>query len=110
MDDAVIDAMLEGADGGDGISYPRWELAPARLLKACCVVLNGFGRGGPIPEGTDATAALRTLELIAAHDRIKEQLLARATAFQAQEHYRPPYWELVRMANAARKEAGTQAR
>jgi hypothetical protein len=104
VDSAVVEAMLEGADGGDMIPYPLWQLAPARLLKAYSVVLNLFGGVGPIPEGMDATAALRNLELSAKHKAIKEKVLAQAAAFQEKEGYRPPYWELVRMANKARIE------
>ena len=59
---------------------------------------------GPIPEGMDATAALRNLELTAMHEKIRESVLVQASAFQEKQGYRPPYWELVRMANKARAE------
>ena len=101
IDSAVVDAMLEGADAGDGISYSWWRLAPARFVKAYSVVLNLFGAVGPIPEGMDATAALRNLELSARHEEIKKEVLAQAAAFQEKQGYRPPYWELVRMAQKA---------
>jgi hypothetical protein len=104
VDNAVVEAMLEGADEGDGISYPWWELAPARIAKAYSAALNLFGGFGPIPEGMDATAALRNLELSSRHEKLKEKVLARAAVFQQKQGYRPPYWELVRMANQARKE------
>ena len=38
------------------------------------------------------------------HEKIRDRVLARAAAFQEKQGYRPPYWELVRMANMARKE------
>jgi hypothetical protein len=79
-------------------------LPPARLAKAYSATLNVFGGAGPIPEGMDATAALRNLELSSRHEKIKEKVLAQADAFQQQQGYRAPYWELVRMANKARKE------
>jgi hypothetical protein len=104
VDNAIVEAMLEGADEGDGISYPWWELAPARLAKAYSATLNVFGRVGPIPEGMDAAAALRNLALSARHEKMKEKVLSQAVAFQKERNYRPPYWELVRMANRARKE------
>ena len=103
-DNAVVEAMLEGADAGDVIPYTWWELAPARLVKAYSVGLNLFGAVGPMPEGMDATAALRNLELSAMHEAIKGKVLAQAAAFQQKQDYRPPYWELVRMANTARIE------
>jgi hypothetical protein len=52
----------------------------------------------------DSTAALRNLELTSMHEKIRDRVLAQAAAFQEKQGYRPPYWELVRMANQARKE------
>jgi len=105
VDNAVIEAMLEGADEGDTIPAPWWKLAAVRLAKGYSVLLNRFGRVGPVPEGMDATAALRNLELSSLHGRMKTGVLARAAAFERDRGYRPPYWELVRMANEVRKEA-----
>jgi hypothetical protein len=105
VDNAVTEAMLEGADEGDGIPYSWWMLPPTRLVKAYSATLNVFGGVGPIPEGMDATAALRNLELTSMHEKIRDRVLAQAAAFQEKQGYRPPYWELVRMANQARKEA-----
>jgi hypothetical protein len=109
VDNAVIEAMLHGADEGDPIPYFWWMLAPARLVKACSVVLNLFGVVGPIPEGMDTTAALRFLGLWAKHKEIKEKVLAQAALFQEKQGYRPPYWELVRMANRVRIELRGQS-
>jgi hypothetical protein len=105
VDNAVVEAMLEGADEGDEIPAPWWKLAPVRLAKVYSATLNVFGGAGPIPEGMDATAALRNLELTAMHEKIRDRVLAKAVAFQQQQGYRAPYWELVRMANQARKES-----
>jgi len=102
VDSAVIQAMLEGANAGDAIGYPWWKLAAARLTKAYSAALNLFGAIGPIPEGMDATAALRNMELSDRHAELKKATLARAAAFQEQHGNRPPYWELVRMANEFR--------
>lgn len=104
VDNAVIQAMLEGADEGDVIPYPWQQLAAARLMKAYSVFLNLFGGVGPIPEGMDAAAALRNRELSAMHGEIKKKTLQKATAFQEKHGARPPYWELVRMANETRLE------
>jgi len=105
VDNAVVEAMLEGADEGDGIPYSWWMLPPTRLVKAYSATLNYFGGVGPIPEGMDSTAALRNLELTSMHETIRDRVLAQAAAFQEKQGYRPPYWELVRMANQARKES-----
>ncbi|HNQ00689.1 MAG TPA: YiiX/YebB-like N1pC/P60 family cysteine hydrolase [Syntrophales bacterium] len=105
VDNAVVEAMLEGADQGDTIPAPWWKIAAVRLAKAYSVLLNLFGRAGPVPEGMDATAALRNLELSSLHERMKTAVLAKAAAFERDRGYRPPYWELVRVANEVRKEA-----
>jgi hypothetical protein len=104
VDNAVTEAMLDGAEQGDEISYSWWMLPPARLVKGYSATLNFFGGVGPIPEGMDTTAALRNLELTSMHEKIKASVLAQAAAFQEKQGYRPPYWELVRMANKARVE------
>ena len=106
VDNAVVEALLEGADEGDTIPAPWWKLAAVRLAKGYSVVLNLFGGVGPVPEGMDATAALRNLELSRRHETMRRAVLARAEAFRQAGGYRPPYWELVRMANDVRKEGG----
>jgi hypothetical protein len=110
VDNAVVEAILEGADEGDLLPYSWWMLAPARLVKAYSVVLNLFGKLGPIPEGMDPTAALRNLGLSARHEEIKKKVLVQAASFQEKQGYRPPYWELGRMANRARIELRGQSR
>ena len=104
VDNAVTEAMLEGADEGDRLTYPWYLLAPGRIAKTYCVVLNQFGGVGPIPEGMDVVTALRSLALDSRHKALKEKVLAQAAAFQEKQGYRAPYWELVRMANRARVE------
>jgi hypothetical protein len=104
IDNAVTDAMLEGAEEGDRIGYPWYLLAPARLAKAYSAFVNLFGRIGPIPEGMDARAALRNQTMSSTHEKIKVRVLAQAASFQQKNGYRPPYWQLVRMAQQARGE------
>ena len=97
-DNAVIDAMLEEADTGQRLDYPRFRLPWARLAKAYSVILNLFGRVGPVPEGMSATAALRNQVFTRRHAAIKANLLARADDFRKKNGYTPPYWELVALA------------
>ena len=82
VDNAVTEAMLDGAEQGDEISYAWWKLPPARLVKGYSATLNFFGGVGPIPEGMDTTAALRNLELTSMHEKIRDRVLAEAAAFQ----------------------------
>jgi hypothetical protein len=103
-DNAVIDAMLEGAGAGERLGYAWYLLPLSRIAKGFSVILNAFGRPGPIPEGMSATAALRHKKFSRDHRAIKEQLLVRAAQFNERNGYAAPYWELVRLARTAQKE------
>ena len=74
-----------------------------RLTKAWSVVLNWFGKVGPIPEGMSATTALRVQRLKSTHARVKARLLDKAEKFRTEKGYVPPYWELVRLAREAKE-------
>ena len=101
VDNAVIDAMLEAAEGGVPIDYDYLYLPMARIMKAYSLMLNAAGRHGPVPEGMSATTALRSKWLDERHQAIKADVLRRAEAFTAKKGYVPPYWQLFEMARAA---------
>lgn len=101
VDNAVIDALLEGAERGDELGYSHLALPLARLAKGYSLVLNLFGVAGPVPEGMSATRALRAQWLEARHAAVKEGVMERADEFRAERGYTPPYWELVAMARAS---------
>ena len=103
VDNAVTEAMLESADGGYRITYDWYLLAPARLVKGYSLILNKFGKVGPIPEGMSAQVALKSQRLDSLHKKTKEKVLEAARSFEEKNGYHPPYWELVRMAGAAFK-------
>lgn len=103
VDNAVIDAMLEGAEAGDRLGYAWYLLPLARVMKGYSMLLNSFGKVGPVPEGMNAAAALRHQQFNQAHRALKEKVLQQAKAFHQQNGYRAPYWELVRFAREARK-------
>ena len=103
-DNAVTEVMLEGAEKGDELSY-QWYLLPlARIVKGYSVVMNLFGRPGPVPEGMSATAALRTQYYDKRHETIKKRLSIKAEQFKADHGYAPPYWQLVKLAREAKEE------
>jgi hypothetical protein len=103
-DNAVTEVMLEGAEKGDELSY-QWYLLPlARTVKGYSVIMNLFGRTGPVPEGMSATAALRTQYYDKRHGAIKERLSLKADQFKADHGYAPPYWQLVKLARKAKEE------
>ena len=90
--------MLEGAEAGRRLDYPLLALPGARLAKAWSVLANACGGVGPVPEGMSAVAALRHRSFGRAHAERKQRLLAAAEQFVAERGYRPPYWELLRLA------------
>lgn len=101
IDNAVIDAMLEGAERGDTLHYPWYQLPVARLAKAYSLVLEGFGRAGPVPEGMSAEASLRSLSFSARHHRIAERVGDRAEQLGREKGYPVPYWGLLELAREA---------
>ena len=104
-DNAVTEAMLEGAEAGDELDYPRLLLPLARIAKGYSAALNLAGKVGPVPEGMPAGTALRSLWYARRHDAIAALLAGRAASFRAERGYEPPYWELVRLAREAKREA-----
>ena len=59
IDNAVTDAMLEGAERGDVLTFDWYALPVARLLKAYSWVRERTGSPGPIPQGMSPASALR---------------------------------------------------
>jgi hypothetical protein len=101
-DNAVTDVLLEGAEAGESLDYDPWLLPVARVLKGYSVVRNWFGGVGPIPEGMSATVALRAEALRALHGRVLAELRPRLDRFERERGYRPPYWQMVRLAREAK--------
>ncbi|MGH9365279.1 MAG: YiiX/YebB-like N1pC/P60 family cysteine hydrolase [Thermoanaerobaculia bacterium] len=104
VDNAVVDAMLEGAEGGEKLGYPLPLLPVARLAKLYSSLLNAVGRVGPVPEGLSACGALRNRQFTRAHAAIKGGTLRLVEEFARTHGYVPPYWELVTLARQARTE------
>ena len=105
VDNAVVDALLEEAEAGVRLGYPWWKLPFARVAKAYSALLNSLGRVGRIPEGMSAEAALRYEGFNDRHKALRDRVLAKANDFRQRDGYRPPYWELVRLARKSRSEA-----
>ena len=103
VDNAVIDAMLVGPEQVEPFGYAWYLLPMARVMKGYSTMRNAFGGIGSVPEGMNATAALRHTEFNKTHFKIKERVLQMAATFQQKHGYRPPYWELVRMAQEVKQ-------
>jgi hypothetical protein len=104
VDNAVIDAMLEGAERGDRLGYAWYRLAPARLAKGYSWLLGRLGRIGPIPEGMSAEAALRNSAFSARQRRLAARVTAAVDSAAAAQGYPPPYWRIVELARRATEE------
>lgn len=102
IDNAIIEALLEGAEAGERIPI-RWYLLPiARLAKLYSVILNSLGKVGPIPEGMSPASSLRYTWLVDRHASMKACLLDDVERFRRENGYTPPYWELLKMARRAK--------
>jgi hypothetical protein len=101
IDNAVTEAMLEGAERGDELEYNRMLLPMARLMKAYSLLLNVVGKEGPIPEGMSATAGLRNRWYSERHGSARARVTTKADAFRTAKGYRPPYWRLLEMARTS---------
>jgi len=95
--------MLEGAEKGDEIGYQLYLLPLARIAKAYSMLLNQFGKAGPIPEGMSATTALRTEDYMGKHEAIGKRLEKKAEQYKIDHQYEAPYWALVKMAREAKE-------
>lgn len=101
VDNAVIDAMLEGAERGDRLTYRWYRLPAARVLKAWSWAARQLGGRGPIPEGMSPSAALRNATFSERQRALAALVLSRAESLATTQGYRPPYWTLVDLARAA---------
>jgi hypothetical protein len=106
IDNAVIDAMLEGAEVGDALSYRWYQLPVVRLAKVYSWVAERFGGRGPVPEGMSAAAALRNRAFSERQRLIAATVTELAARMTRRQGYLPPYWvllELARVETAARR-------
>jgi len=101
LDNTVVDVMLEGAVRGDRLKYDWFMLPPTRLAKAYSYIRNLFDKTGPVPEGMNATAALKNRWYTEKHQTIKAKLRFLADQFEQENGYTPPYWELYKLGNLA---------
>lgn len=103
VDNAVTDAMLEGADRGDALTFDWYALPLGRVMKAYSWALERAGSVGPIPEGMPAAAALRNRAYGERHGARAATLRARAAQWAADSGYTPTYWTLLDLARQGEK-------
>jgi hypothetical protein len=100
VDNAVIDAMLAGAERGEDLAYPWYSLPPGRLAKGYSWLLGRFGKVGPVPEGMPASGALKNRAFSERQRALAREVSAQAERFTRERGYPPPYWVLVELARA----------
>lgn len=104
-DNAVLDTIISRVAEVDGLPAAQPHLLPpARAAKAWSLVLNLFGKKGPIPEGMTASRALRVRSLGWRHETIRGRLEELVQEREAKDGYVAPYWTLVELAEQAAEE------
>lgn len=101
VDNAVTDAMLEGADRGERLGFLWYTLPVARVLKAYSWVRERAGGVGPIPEGMSPAAALRNRGYGERHRALAVSVRSAANEWRRTNGYVPAYWTLVELARGA---------
>jgi len=101
LDNAVLDAMLEGADQGVELTYPWYKLPAVRLAKGYSWVRVLLGGHGPIPEGMSSSSALRHDAFMTRQRKLAADVRAAADSTTATQGYPPFYWTLVDLATRA---------
>ena len=101
LDNAVMDALYEQAGQGMEISHTIWLLPVARVIKAFSWIQNRLGFAGRIPEGMNATQALKNNAFTGLYQKTRATAYEKANRFIAEKKYRPPYWQLVNMARTS---------
>lgn len=98
LDNAVMDALISKANAGEKLDYDMWSLPLARVIKAYSFILNTFGKEGIIPEGMDATTALKNNYFVNRFQNLKSITSEKVERFKNENGYLPPYWQLVQFA------------
>jgi len=101
IDNAVMDVLLEEADKGRQIRYSTWQLPIVRVIKGWCVVKNYFGKPALIPEGMSATQAAKNQYFVGMYNELRVKTIQLAEQFVETNHYKPPYWQLIKLAREA---------
>jgi len=101
LDNAVMDALISRANAGEQLDYNIWILPVARLIKAYSWGLTVVGKEGIIPEGMNATMALKNNDFVSRFQNCKALTISKVENFKKNNGYLPPYWQLVKMAEEA---------
>jgi hypothetical protein len=106
LDNAVMDALLERANAGEKLDYNSWMLPVARVIKAYSIFLNTIGKEGVVPEGMGAVTALKNIDFVDRFKQCKALTASKISAFEDENKYVPPYWQMVRFAEESIADQG----
>jgi hypothetical protein len=98
LDNAVMDALIGRANAGEKLTYNRWLLPVARVVKGYSFLLTSLGKEGIIPEGMSPVTALKNNDFVERFQQVKARTDLKIAAFENEQSYVPPYWQLVRFA------------
>ncbi|MEH6512055.1 YiiX/YebB-like N1pC/P60 family cysteine hydrolase [Maribacter arcticus] len=101
LDNAVMDALISRSNKGEKLDYTIWMLPVARVVKGYSFFLNTIGKEGIIPEGMGAVTALKNTDFVARFNKCKLNTVTKTKAFEKENNYLPPYWQMVRMAESS---------
>jgi hypothetical protein len=104
LDNAIIEVRLDEADGGETLTFARWMLPLIKLLKGYSIIINRLNREGPVPESLTARTTLLCMRFGRVHDAIKRRILPEMQAFEVNNGYVPPYWQLLAIIRRVRAE------
>ena len=102
LDNAIIEVMLEEADRGAELEPSPMVLPVIRLAKGYSMILNAFGRVGPVPAAMTASQALLFSRFNAEHSTTRDRVFPLVADFREREGYSPPYWELLKLVRSVR--------
>ncbi len=100
LDNAVMDALISRANKGEKLDYNIWMLPIARVVKGYSFFLNAIGKEGVIPEGMGAVTALKNTDFVDRFKKCKSLTESKTKAFEKENKYVPPYWQMVRIAES----------
>lgn len=100
LDNAVLDVMLEEAEKGKRLSYPFYMLPFSRVVKLYSMILNLFGKHGPIPDGMNSEAALKVSYFDEEFLRRRDALDKLCAEFEKTNGYKPPFWQMIELARS----------
>ena len=102
FDNVAMDALLEGAERGNRLGYPWYQLPLARTIKAWSILQEAVGVKPVIPNGITAPIALMVDALSKnVHPVIRRAVEDAASKSDISNDYHPPYWLLMDLARQA---------